>query len=598
MNRHDIAHRFANMDFGKNGSLKAGNVSCSTKNYYSYSTIFGQWVDKDKKVCIVYQGDTSSSSRTHQLYKGMFPEDVHVFPYDDGGSYFGWHGCNLVGYGTFDWHSKRSLLDYWIDTLYEQFSKINGGKTKGLDKVNFKYWDFVEELCGLYKDVSISKWLKAKRIALNKESKKMWAAKRKMVRLLSNGERDVRTITDALFGEGTFQCYWDYCERYRKQAHKKAQMEWLCNRLHIRYPYGRDWSSERIGHGMSVAEIRKMTAKERNEIHFAALAKIEENKHEEERKKKYSNGFRNAYKYIIGEEPVIESRWASKYDPARRVINRFTGEVYETPENFEMPSFMDWKIEFNFDEYRNSLDKEDWIRQFYATAKKYSQRVLALNTLIRIEAHKHEKNRLYEPDRYINDDYLRENTTEEVYHLCVEYINAVEQYYAEEEARRRAAILRQEREREEREKERKLQESIRQEQIDQLISQGVEGCRNLWRSHFMDICKAEYKSVETAPTESFYDGGNVLLRFNLNKDTIETSKHIRINIPTCKKMWRIVKVWHEDPSKFRQLEIKTLSGTYTIISYENDILTAGCHKIAYAEMERMHNAIMENEKTA
>jgi hypothetical protein len=34
------------------------------------------------------------------------------------------------------------------------------------------------------------------------------------------------------------------------------------------------------------------------------------------------------------------------------------------------------------------------------------------------------------------------------------------------------------------------------------------------------------------------------------------------------------------------------SGKYEIVSYKNDILTAGCHDIAYAEMERMYNEII------
>lgn len=37
---------------------------------------------------------------------------------------------------------------------------------------------------------------------------------------------------------------------------------------------------------------------------------------------------------------------------------------------------------------------------------------------------------------------------------------------------------------------------------------------------------------------------------------------------------------------------------YTIVSYNNDILTAGCHKIAYAEMEHMYNEIIKNEEAA
>ena len=75
MDRRDIGHRFANQDFGKNGHLKAGNVSVDGRNYYSYSTVFAQWLDQEKKVVVVYNGSTSSSSSKHQLWKGIFPGD-------------------------------------------------------------------------------------------------------------------------------------------------------------------------------------------------------------------------------------------------------------------------------------------------------------------------------------------------------------------------------------------------------------------------------------------------------------------------------------------------------------------------------------------
>ena len=60
----------------------------------------------------------------------------------------------------------------------------------------------------------------------------------------------------------------------------------------------------------------------------------------------------------------------------------------------------------------------------------------------------------------------------------------------------------------------------------------------------------------------------------------------------------MVSKWHENPSSFKEMTIKTLDGTYTISSYRNDILTAGCHDIAYAEMERMYKEIVELENNA
>lgn len=85
----------------------------------------------------------------------------------------------------------------------------------------------------------------------------------------------------------------------------------------------------------------------------------------------------------------------------------------------------------------------------------------------------------------------------------------------------------------------------------------------------------------------------------MNKDKVETSKGIRIPVDICKKMWKIVSKWHENPACFKPMQIDTKgSGKYTISSYEDDILTAGCHDIAYAEMERMYNEIIKLENEA
>jgi hypothetical protein len=215
----------------------------------------------------------------------------------------------------------------------------------------------------------------------------------------------------------------------------------------------------------------------------------------------------------------------------------------------------------------------------------------AILTIKRINAHTKEKANRWDDDIYINDSYLRENTTEAEYAICAEFIRKQDKYFADQEARRRAAEIARIKAEEERKREEEFKAQVKQEQIDECIARGVEGCRDLWRKHLMDIHTASYRSNEK--DNAYYYGGNVLLRLNLNKDKVETSKSIRIPVEVCKKMWKIVSKWHENPSCFKPMEIDTKgSGRYTISSYQNDILTAGCHKIAYAEMERMYNEIV------
>ena len=595
MNYSDIQHRFANKLEGKNGCIKAGNVRYEGRNYFSYSTVFGQWLDIDKNVVAIFDGSTSISSSKHKLHKGLFPDDVHVFPLDFGG---GWSNCNLVSSYNFkdedfkEYH-RMQMIDHYVERIYNQLAAINGGKSKGLENVSFEAWDYIEELCSLYKDTSIGKYLKwsTPKKDMNKTQKELINRQRKLARMLKDGERNVEVLTDALFGEGTFKTYWDYCARYRKAADKRAKIETLCDRLGIASPYESSWRGGCLDSGLTADQIRKLTAKERVELHFKSLARKEYDAHEDERKKKYNKNFRNAYKWIVGFEPEKKS-WGGGYEKYvhNNCVNKDSGVVYEcSGEYINRFYWCDTSVSFDYDEFRNSEDKEQWIAEFYAKCKEVADNRKAIGILKRINANTKKKTHSWDDDIYINDGYLRRNTTEAEYNLCAEFIRKQDKHYADEEAQRRAREIERLRREEEERKEREYMEQVKQEQIQECIKRGVDGYRDLWRLHYMDVYGAESQSC----SENFFYGGNVLLRLNLNKDKVETSKEIRIPVDTCKKMWKIVSKWHENPSCFKEMQIDTKgSGRYTISSYENDILTAGCHKIAYTEMERMYNEII------
>jgi hypothetical protein len=101
-------------------------------------------------------------------------------------------------------------------------------------------------------------------------------------------------------------------------------------------------------------------------------------------------------------------------------------------------------------------------------------------------------------------------------------------------------------------------------------------------------------SVSRQFGDEFFFGGNVLLRWRTD-ELIETSKNILITIAQAKKFFKTISKWHNDPTKFSEYTFNTNSGNYRADKYENDILTAGCHKIAYCEMERMYNEILKRE---
>lgn len=78
---------------------------------------------------------------------------------------------------------------------------------------------------------------------------------------------------------------------------------------------------------------------------------------------------------------------------------------------------------------------------------------------------------------------------------------------------------------------------------------------------------------------------NVWLR--IKGDYIQTSKNINISLEEGRRLWWMVKIFH-DGENFRHDLAKDMSGhSWEINSYKNDILTAGCHRISYEEMERI-----------
>ena len=589
----NIQHRFANKQAGKNGRISASSCRYEGRNFYSYSTVFGQWLDIEKNVVAIFDGSTSQSSSKHKLWKGVFPDDVHVFPLDFGGGYYGWRNCNLVSSYNFkdedfkEYH-RMQMIDHYVGRIYDQLASINGGKKKGLENVSFESWGYITELCLLYKDTSIAKYLKwTKQRVLDDNISR----KRKLVKLLKDGERNVEVLTDALFGDGTFKKYWDYCARYRKSADKRSKVESLCERLGIASPYESSWRGGRLDSGLAADQIRKLTAKERLDLHFASIMRDEQRKEESAVKEKYNKNKRNAYRWIIGAEPVLENQWSeTNFKRPLRIINKDNGEEYDIDGYLHSISWCSNFIDFDYDQYRKSQDKEQWIQNFYTQCKVVSEVITAYNILERVNAH-YVAGEYSWYKRYVDDEHLVSSTTPEEYAKCKEFIDRQEKFYNDLEARKRAEAIRRQREEEERRREKELQERLKQEQIQECLANGVEGGRNLWRFHYMSINEAKSKS--NIPDFQFYDGGNVLMRFGMKKDLVETSMSIKLDIPTCKKFWKLINIWHKDPSKFKECKIDThYSGTYTIVSYENDILTAGCHKIAYTEMERMYNEII------
>lgn len=79
------------------------------------------------------------------------------------------------------------------------------------------------------------------------------------------------------------------------------------------------------------------------------------------------------------------------------------------------------------------------------------------------------------------------------------------------------------------------------------------------------------------------DQPNVWLR--IKNGIIETSKNIKIGRAEAERLWKLIKSFHNGGQFQHDLALDVTGYRWAFNRYENDMLTAGCHRIAYSEME-------------
>jgi hypothetical protein len=79
---------------------------------------------------------------------------------------------------------------------------------------------------------------------------------------------------------------------------------------------------------------------------------------------------------------------------------------------------------------------------------------------------------------------------------------------------------------------------------------------------------------------------NAILR--IHKNQVETSKGITLNFTEATRLWKLIHRFHKNEIEFQKdIVHDTRNNKWILNSYHDDILTAGCHTIAYREMEEV-----------
>lgn len=557
MDSHTMAHRWTNQDFGRNNGFKSKNTHCDKWNYYSYSTVIAQWVDHKRKVMVVMDlhSDTTPTTNKHRqdIYSGV-SDEITVFPYTNY-SYSYYDGGQLTSSPeSFDYTDRRRLLEYYLQNMYNAYAEFVSSKK--LTTLNFTdYWKYADKLCEMYKDTTYKKWLRNPSALI---AKNVLTAMRKMVKLHIAGVTATEEFVNTMFGDGTWDAYMTRTEPIRKSARTREYIAKV--NYHVGYER---WYSRCDLPYHSMAEIK---ADGPRKILLRKFAKLWHDANDNKICEKKKQSIVNATKYL-GISDIqsyeLQSGWSiNDYRiTVRSVI--VDGEVVYKP----IHCMDEWRIlgwcnvpvfEFRYNEFKAAKD-----------TKKFKERYIKKATILgRLEKGKS----LY--IKVLAKSLKVEDLTEEQTHLYNEFVAFQEKELGRIERGRKIRV--QEEARIAAEKAAKLEA---------YKSRGVEGMRDLWREHLCSIY--EYDRLD-----DYYYGGNVLLRWGKNHDYIETSKNIKLSIEQCKKYWKIISIWHENPSKFKSIQMTTKTGTYKVTSYQNDVLTAGCHKIAYQEMKRMMKEIL------
>lgn len=557
MDSHTMAHRWTNQDFGRNNGFKSKNTHCDKWNYYSYSTVIAQWVDHKRKVMVVMDlhSDTTPTTNNHRqdIYSGV-SDEITVFPYTNY-SYSYYDGGQLTSSPeSFDYTDRRRLLEYYLQNMYNAYAEFVSSKK--LTTLNFTdYWKYADKLCEMYKDTTYKKWLRNPSALI---AKNVLTAMRKMVKLHIAGVTATEEFVNTMFGDGTWDAYMTRTESIRKSARTREYIA----KVNYHVGYERWYSRCNLPYH-SMAEIK---ADGPRKILLRKFAKLWHDANDNKICEKKKQSIVNATKYLgISDIQSYElpSGWSiNDYRiTVRSVI--VDGEVVYKP----IHCMDEWRIlgwcnvpvlEFRYKEFKAAKD-----------TKKFKERYIKKATILgRLQKGKS----LY--IKVLAKSLKVEDLTEEQTHLYNEFVA----FHEKELGRidRRKKIRKQEEARIAAEKAAKLEV---------YKSRGVDGMRDLWREHLCSIY--EYDRLD-----NYYYGGNVLLRWSKNHDYIETSKNIKLSIEQCKKYWKIISIWHENPSKFKSIQMATKTGTYKVTSYQDDVLTAGCHKIAYQEMKRMMKEIL------
>lgn len=558
MNKDEMAHRWCNCDFGRNGGFRGSSVHCDETRFYSYSTVYAMWLDKDSdtRLMVVLDKACSVTSSQHLVaIKRAIPDGVAYIETHIESEY----RYNNVNFSYKHWQTELPItLLRNIEKLVKPFKDSKSITTRENLREIQRLSDDLNWLYDNRKDCKVKEL--TERLKGESNLRKIFSSVRKKF--------TSEQLIDVVLGKDAYVTYDSRISSQKKAARTRKFVEWF-NATH-NYPHLVKSAIDKmpINKKVALACLPPLQKWEKDNLSYRV---------KQERKERLA-------KYLLGNKAKVDYPSHAHSD---LIVNRFTGEKYLFLGLHGSGSY--WKLPvvardfasvlmcrkgynrpfINLGEYKKLANKDQWLKRFYQKCAIISKRQSELILWMQMK--------LYS-DQELN---ACPASSLEVYNR---YELKFASYMVDVEARRMA----QEKEYKRLEAERLRLEEERKLKYDSYVARGIEGYRDLYYEKLDSI------SVSHKFGDEFFFGGNVLLRWRTD-ELIETSKNILITIPQAKEFFKIISKWHNDPTTFNKYRFDTNSGNYDATKYENDILTAGCHKIAYCEMERMYNEILKRE---
>lgn len=538
-----VAHAWAhNLDKAHNASRMSHDDGC----IYSYSTCIGQRLEINGKV--IFLLDTTSYSNTTSGHQGWvhsaIPNDIdkEIFRFEghERGSY------NIISFyhGQSPEGRNKALVDFGMRYLMEEYSNclliaecktlVHPFSRKGYEEMvrwfNTTGCMTVKKLLRM-KYADFQKYVPAMR-SRNWTYKQVDKRVRKFLQMMLDNA-PIEAIVDMVNGEGTWDAYQKRIQPL-KTAEKTRRLRSLI------FVKGAGWRG-------SCA---------RPTIHGAISPVVSDNPIN---KKSIDQHIKKGdyIQWLYGLRKMnIESAYTANLvnirqnarSKAKERLEKYLGMNGWLPSDSYSPFHNNAPTSFNFN--GTILQFRSWHKLKHLSGEEY-QTYCSLTP-------EQQRQWVINKRQTVLDEYLEETRQYE------ESRARWDQYYKDlEEERRRYAEL----------------EASKKEYIDQL-KQTPEGIRQLYHEGF---------KLYNNSLPGVFAGGNVLLR--IKGAIVETSKGIKITIEECKRLWSLVKRWHDNAESFTREICYAVGNHWQISSYHNDILTAGCHSIAYSEMEYIANQL-------